>query len=170
MIEDAFPLKLDERFWSKVDRSGGPSACWPWIAGRHERGYGLYSPPRPAKTKRAHRLVLEEKLGRRLAAGEQARHAVCDNPPCCNPAHLEPGTYLDNIADRDRAGRQARGERVATAKLTEDAVRAIRAKLAAGRGPTALAREYRVRKFVIQEIRDGRAWRHVAAVELGVAG
>ena len=30
-----------ERFWSKADRSGGPEACWPWMAARNEHGYGV---------------------------------------------------------------------------------------------------------------------------------
>lgn len=30
---------------------------------------------------------------------------TCDNPPCCNPAHLYRGTALDNARDRDTRGR-----------------------------------------------------------------
>src|SRR5262245_5368741 len=26
-------------FWSKVDRSGGPNACWPWMASTTKEGY-----------------------------------------------------------------------------------------------------------------------------------
>jgi hypothetical protein len=30
-----------ERFWSRVDRSGGPDACWPWVGNsRYTSGYG----------------------------------------------------------------------------------------------------------------------------------
>ena len=26
-------MKQEERFWPKVDKSGGKDACWPWLAG-----------------------------------------------------------------------------------------------------------------------------------------
>lgn len=30
------------RFWSKVDKSGGKNACWPWMAGSFPPGYGVF--------------------------------------------------------------------------------------------------------------------------------
>lgn len=33
----------------------------------------------------------------------------CDNPPCCNPAHLTQGTDADNIGDAMKRGRPHRG-------------------------------------------------------------
>lgn len=33
----------------------------------------------------------------------------CDNPPCCNPLHLELGTHADNMADKMRRNRWSNG-------------------------------------------------------------
>src|SRR5689334_7900007 len=52
-------LSQDE-FWSRVDRSGGPTACWPWMGPRTKDGYGRF------RGRYAHRIALEAALGRRL--------------------------------------------------------------------------------------------------------
>lgn len=90
-----------ERFWSKVDRSGGPDACWPWTGGHDERGYGIFYPTGERKT-RAHRWLLGHLRGKPLIdkpRGIEDGCHRCDNPPCCNPAHLYVGTRKRNIAD-----------------------------------------------------------------------
>jgi hypothetical protein len=55
----------------------------------------------------------------------------CDNPPCCNPAHLFLGTHQANMTDMARKGRVRHGNRRgmngSKAKLTDDQVREIRA-------------------------------------------
>jgi hypothetical protein len=55
---------------------------------------------------RMHRLSLEITLGQPLG-DLYARHK-CDNPPCCNPEHLEPGTPSDNALDMVARGRHGR--------------------------------------------------------------
>jgi hypothetical protein len=50
----------------------------------------------------------------------------CDNKKCCRPNHLFLGTHADNMTDRNRKQRQARGSRHGAAKLTEKQVIEIR--------------------------------------------
>lgn len=93
----------EERFWSKVDVRG-PNDCWEWNAHRDKNGYGAIriggaGTPR----KRAHRFAYESKYGA-IADGLIVRHK-CDNPPCCNPDHLEVGTTKDNAWDKVKRGR-----------------------------------------------------------------
>ena len=95
------------RFWSKVDRGGGASACWPWV-GRSvfPDGYGLFKFRR--KSRRANRVALAVS-GVDVPAGLVVRHQ-CDNRVCCNPAHLLLGTAADNARDAVERGRIARGD------------------------------------------------------------
>lgn len=88
-----------EWFWLTVDKSGGPDACWPFTGYRMASGYGRN---RHGYT---HRYALTLALGRPLAPGMEACH-TCDNPPCCNPAHLFEGTRLANEQDKTAKGRR----------------------------------------------------------------
>lgn len=114
---------------------------------------------------------------------------TCDNPACINLDHLFLGTNADNVADRHRKGRDARGDRsgrrlhpeafqnvgakrkpasylrgsrMAGAKLDEDKVRDIRARSANGETRTAMGREYGVSAAVISAVVLRKSWRHVA--------
>lgn len=97
-------------FWMKVDRSGGPDACWPWMAARSKSGYGTQK-VFPYKVL-AHRLALALSV---LPASEDllACHR-CDNPPCVNPAHLYWGTDADNLRDRLLRGTATQPPRTST--------------------------------------------------------
>ena len=83
--------------------------------------------------------------------GMQARHVVCDNPPCVNPAHLAEGTARDNVRDRDSKGRQARGDRNPASTLVADDVRAIRSAYASGTSQATLARRMASRRPTLQD-------------------
>lgn len=99
-----------ERFWSKVDSSGGADACWPWTAGTTRAGYGKFQLAR-RWTQVAHRVaLLLTRPGREF--DDATVHAMhrCDNPPCCNPRHLSWGTALENGRDKSRKGRAARNK------------------------------------------------------------
>jgi hypothetical protein len=84
------------------------SGCQPWQGYRLKAGYGMLNTgPQPDGKhglRYAHRLAWELANGRRLRDGEVVRH-TCDNPPCCNPAHLLVGTQADNIEDAAAQGK-----------------------------------------------------------------
>lgn len=87
-------------------RLDAETGCWLWQGGSFRRGYGAVW--HQGRTVRAHRLMWTMIHGP-IPACLFVCHA-CDNPPCCNPAHLFLGTHADNVADRDQKGRQARGD------------------------------------------------------------
>jgi len=116
-------------------------------------GYGQVHIER--RTRLAHRYVFEQVLGR-IPDGMCVCH-TCDNPACINPLHLFLGSHADNAADRNRKGRQARGERNGRAVLSERAVRNIREQ--AGAVPISeLATRYNVSPRNIRKIVNGETW------------
>lgn len=94
---------LAARFWPKVDRSGGPDACWPWMAGTSQKTSARYGVIRGShrqgfKVLLAHRVALALASGGRMPKAKDACHR-CDNPICCNPSHLFWGSHRDNMRD-----------------------------------------------------------------------
>lgn len=94
-----------DAFWRLVIRRG-PNECWPWGGFCTDRGYGLFT--HLGVRKLAHRVAMELTLGHE--PGEAVMHS-CDNPPCCNPAHLVNGTRSANFRDMWRKGRARPGRR-----------------------------------------------------------
>lgn len=150
------------RFWSKVDRSGD-NGCWVWTGGLSKKGYGVFTAH--GRNLASHRVSYFLRTG--VWTSLQVLHECpggLDNPGCVNPDHLVAGTHAANMGRRDSLGRQAKGERMGTARLTEGDVRAI---LDAGVGGewgavTRLARQYGVTTPAISDILRGVTWRHVS--------
>ena len=149
------PRPAAPRFWSKVDKSGGPDACWPWLAGKNDEGYGTFY--LDGRTHRAHRVAYRWANGP-VPDGFVLDH-LCRMPSCVNPAHLFEGTQAENLRDRDQKGRNVRGERVASAVLTPADVHEIRASR--GESQSSLARRFGVVHSTIHKVLHDKTWKDI---------
>ncbi len=90
-----------KRFYEKVSKTPTERGCLEWTAFHNAAGYGAFwicgGPVG------AHRIAWELVNGP-IPEGLLIRH-LCNNPLCCNPAHLEPGTYAENTQDMIDSGR-----------------------------------------------------------------
>jgi hypothetical protein len=150
-----------ERFWAKVDSSGGPDACWPWTGSTFIGGYGQFSPTH-ATTITAHRMAYT------LTYGPIARHLYachrCDQPICCNPRHIFSGTPAENSHDMMAKGRSSKAlccERNPGAKLTPDQVRFIRTS---GESLRILSKRFDVAIMTIWRARSGQTWHQLMSL------
>ena len=90
-------MKLEERFWNKVNKSG---ECWLWIGGISGNGYGII--------KTNNKSIGTHRMSWFLSYGKQSKKCVlhkCDNRSCVNPLHLFEGTKKDNALDMISKGR-----------------------------------------------------------------
>ncbi len=159
-------VKFRRSFWGRVNVRG-PTDCWQWKGTSSAQGYGIIQ-FFTGVNQRAARIALC------LATRQSYYHDLlachhCDNPGCCNPAHLFWGTPKDNTHDAMRKGRltkppQSRqdGANNNNAKLTEYEVRQIKARYQ----PYVvtqleLATEYGVLPGTIRAIVGGKRWAHV---------
>lgn len=176
------PAAIVTRFWSKVDRSAGPDACWPWRGGRKRAGYGNFfirrdPPGQHGRTlfMNAHKFACVLAHGP-IADGLMVRHH-CDNPPCCNPAHLIAGTPKENVQDavvRGRLDFKANWQKAAQAtmaatrkrrRLSEEDIAAIFIARCQGTSLSELAHVYGLNFSSLDNILHGRAYRDVPLVQ-----
>lgn len=73
-------------------------------------------------------------------------------------SNLRYGTHQENMTDKVRNGGSLKGSKHHKAKLTEDKVRLIKPRLAAGECHRALAKEFDVSVETMQSIKHGRNW------------
>lgn len=159
-----FYMTLRERFWAKVDIRG-ENECWPWKAAFRsaDKPYGVFW--LDGKNVCSPRIAWELTNGP-IPKGEGyhgtlIRHK-CDNPPCCNPVHLEPGTMADNQNDMRLRGRAFfnTGESNGQSVLKPSQVMCIR-KLKGTATYSQIGKLFRVTGAAIQSVMSGRTWSHL---------
>jgi hypothetical protein len=121
-------------FWSRTDRSGD---CWTWTGSTLRGGYGFAWFEH--RGWQSHRLAWTLTNGA-IPDGMVVRHR-CDNPPCCNPSHLELGSHNDNVADAVERGRTKLGRGRGTVRERRPGV--FEVQVMAGKDP--LTGRYRMR-------------------------
>lgn len=88
---------LMERVLSKTEVT--PGGCWEYMGARHKRSnHGMfgYTVQGKSTVMYVHRWMYEQQVGP-VPKGLVLDHVVCQNPPCCNPDHLEPVTNGENV-------------------------------------------------------------------------
>lgn len=93
------PTIWGDAFWALCDISGGSDACWPWRGMKNEWGYGKVGGT--IASRRAYEIAVGP-----IPTGLTIDH-LCFNPPCVNPAHLEPVTMRENLHRQRAASKPA---------------------------------------------------------------
>lgn len=143
-----------ERLARYVDRSGGADACWPWTLTTNARGYGVIS-AHDGGTAIASRAAYEVAHGVALDRWQVVMH-LCNNPPCCNPAHLRAGTMAENQRYMATSRRTRSGEQSPQAKLSNTEVAHMRTLRAEGWKLADLAGRFGVSEAQVSRICNGR--------------
>lgn len=149
-------LSFEETFWSYVDKSNGPDACWHWTRCLNSAGYGC--------AYNGKRTISASRLAWIYTHGDPGELHVlhhCDNRLCCNPAHLWAGTNSDNVADKVKKGRvpPMAGSKNPRAKLREDDVPEIlRLYRESGLSQSKIAKMFGVNQQSISNVVTGKRW------------
>ena len=132
------------------------NGCWEWTGSRHTHGYGMTRID--GVLVRCNRLALE--LEGIDLTNKVAMH-TCDNPPCCNPAHLKAGTTAENIQDRNNKRRQAKGEDCRNT-IPEADIDNIRQMYLSGLYyQREIAEMYGVNQSTISYLVNNKTWKHI---------
>ena len=169
-----FPMSDGDWFWKQLTVTA--NGCREWPRHRNKYGYGVVK--RAAfRDWPAHRVAWVLANGS-IPDGMRILHR-CDNPPCCEPAHLFVGTTGDNNRDAVGKGRQRHGEghwarrdparwetvrqlgTRQTTKLDPAKVRAIRAARADGQPIKLIAEQYGISVSQAANVIHRRRWAHV---------
>lgn len=130
------------------------TGCWEWQKSTDKSGYGIIKHRFWGSVwLYTHRAMWHACYGD-IKKGRVVMHK-CDNPRCCNPAHLMLGTQSDNIQD------MLSKDRSKSAKLTVEQVRSIKDLLATNKSRGEIADLFGVSISTIALINSKKIWQHI---------
>ena len=148
------------RVWFNSWLKRTDTGCLEWQKLRLPAGYGQVSVGR--------KMLLAHRVAWMLEHGEIPDELIvmhrCDNPPCCNIAHLAVGSQSDNLQDMVAKGRHPNriGESNTLAKLTDSQVEEIRQLHATGNYlQREIALMFGVSRGQIHRVVNRIDWSHV---------
>ena len=178
------PPTMEERFWSSVDTSGGPDACWPWTGRLSAQGYGRFSASH-TEERNAHVIsytlvvgpVPEEHQVDHIchsaarARGECAGGPTCPHRACQNPAHswrlsLPPRTHAGEVRPRLNASAGTSSPRRTPASTTGCDTAVSASGCVSANGRTVRANRSMVWLIITPTVR--REWFRMAAERRGL--
>ncbi len=147
-------MSAEQRFFAQAVKSEG---CWSWSASKDKDGYGMFrGDVLGVMYARAHRFSWAFHNQTAIPDGSIVCHS-CDNPQCCNPAHLRLGTHEDNQRERRSKGRHG-AMRLPAAKLSAEQVLEIRT--AVGRQKD-IAERFGITQTTVSDIKRRKSWSHI---------
>ncbi len=172
LSDEPLAARIAMRLALRLDRSGGPDACWVYQMQRLPNGYAMMSifnerdavGASRSRMNYAHRIayVLHYKC---LPVGGQVLHR-CDNRGCCNPAHLAAGTQKQNIADMQakRRGNYPTGPRPTQKRFTAAQALGVVRMLGEGAKCRTICAALKVNPKFVYSVRSGETWRSVTGI------
>ena len=162
--------ELRDKFWSMAVTSESKEECWSWNGATRNK-YGVMRIPGAGRSVQA---IMAHRISWTIHNGEiphkKGIFHKCDNPVCANPEHLFLGDLKDNIADmisKGRGGMQLGkfpvkyGSDNPSAKISEDAAKAIIVLSDAGFTGRQLSELFGLDKSYIRRIARGENWAHL---------
>lgn len=151
--------KQIQQFWQRVNTDGPTPAnhpelgpCWEWTGGRNGQGYG--------QVRMDYRQISTHKLAWELTYGEvQPGEYVlrkCENPACCNPAHLFLGDAKQNMAAAIAKKGSNFNRGVSRHHLKAAEIEDLKARHANGVTMAQLARDFHVNYKTVANILKSR--------------
>lgn len=139
-----------------MHHTGDDCIRWPYA---NSSGYGqiIFK----GKRQRVNRIICEMVHGPAPTSEHFATHSCGKGAEgCCSPQHLRWGTQKENMADAKEHGTLCTGERLWMSKLTEDAVRQIRA-MKGVLTQDEVASRFGISQPTVSQIQSGKIWVNV---------